>query len=109
MAKSQNKCNRSRTKTFFEGSRVSKIGPRTGPKLVPNRVFDAEALRKPLESFLERSWKPQEPEKNKLGTALGRLGPKKGAEIGGPKSDPKTLQDAFRSPRGAKRLPGSNT
>ena len=29
---------------------------RTGSKLAPNRIFDAEALKKPLESLLERSW-----------------------------------------------------
>ena len=26
------------------------------PKLVPNGIFDAEALEKPLESLSERSW-----------------------------------------------------
>ena len=36
-----------------------KHGAKTGPKSVPNRIFDAEALEKPLESswtLLERSW-----------------------------------------------------
>ena len=36
------------------------------PKLVPNRVFDAEALRKPLENLLERSWRLQGPIKSYL-------------------------------------------
>jgi len=38
--------------------------------LVPDLIFDAEALGKPLESFLERSWRLLEPEKI-VGVALG--------------------------------------
>ena len=34
-----------------------------GPKWGPNRNFDAEAVRKPLGSLLERSWKLLEPKK----------------------------------------------
>ena len=94
-------------KPYFLRSRVSKIGPQTGPKLVPNRIFDAEALRKPLESLLERSWRPLEPKKKQLGMALGRLGPKKGAKIGGQNRTlnrskmPLGAQEAPRGRRGA--------
>ena len=35
-----------------------------GPKWGPNRIFDAEAFRKPLEGPLERSWKLPEPKKS---------------------------------------------
>ena len=41
-----------------------------GPKLDPNRFFDAEALRKPLGGLLERSWRPPEPKKNNTGGLL---------------------------------------
>ena len=34
-----------------------------GPKRDLNRIFDAEALRKPLGGLLERSWKLLEPKK----------------------------------------------
>ena len=44
--------------------------PKVDPKWVPNRIFDAEALRKPLESLLEASGA----ETKKLGTALCRFG-----------------------------------
>ena len=33
------------------------------PKSDPNRIFDGEALRKPLGGLLERSWKLLEPKK----------------------------------------------
>ena len=36
------------------------------PKLGPNRIFDAEALRKPLGGLLERSWRLLEPKKVSL-------------------------------------------
>ena len=42
--------------------------------LAPNRIFDAEAFRKPLESLLERSWKPLEPKKVSLEASWSRLG-----------------------------------
>ena len=45
-----------------------------GPKWVPNRIFDAEALRKPLGALLERSWTLLEPKKTNLEPLLGRLG-----------------------------------
>ena len=76
------KHNTSHTKTYLLGSRVSKIGPQTGPKLVPNRIFDAEALRKPLESLLERSWRPQEPKKRSWERLLAGLGPKREGKMG---------------------------
>ena len=34
-----------------------------GPKSDPNRIFDAEALRKALGGLLERSWRLLEPKK----------------------------------------------
>ena len=34
---------------------------KNGATVVPNRIFDAEAFGKPLESLLEHSWRPQEP------------------------------------------------
>ena len=45
-----------------------------GPKLDPNRIFDAEALRKPLGGLLERSWRPLEPKKVSLEASWSRLG-----------------------------------
>ena len=45
-----------------------------GPKRGPNRIFDAEALRKPLGALLERSWTLLEPKKTNLEPLLGRLG-----------------------------------
>ena len=44
------------------------------PKRGPNRIFDAEALRKPLGALLERSWTLLEPKKTNLEPLLGRLG-----------------------------------
>ena len=34
-----------------------------GPKLDPNRIFDAEGLRKPLGGLLDPSWRLLEPKK----------------------------------------------
>ena len=45
-----------------------------GPKSDPNRIFDAEALRKPLEGLLERSWRLLEPKKVSLEASWSRLG-----------------------------------
>ena len=45
------------------------------PKRGPNRIFDAEALRKPLGALLERSWTLLEPKKltwNRSWAVLGR-------------------------------------
>ena len=39
----------------FQAPGPSQNSSKTGPKLVPNRIFDAEALEKPLENLLERS------------------------------------------------------
>ena len=47
-----------------------------GPTLDPNRIFDAEAFRKPLGGLLERSWRLLEPKKqswNRSWSALGGL------------------------------------
>ena len=81
-----------------------------GPKRGPNRIVDAEALRKPLGGLLERSWSFLEPKKVILESLLAALGglsrqvsAKKGSKMGpictlrflvfevpswGPKSDP---------------------
>ena len=45
-----------------------------GPKLDPNRIFDAEALRKPLGGLLERSWRLLEPKKVSLEASWSALG-----------------------------------
>ena len=41
-----------------------------GLKWGPNRIFDAEALRKPLKAFMERSCRPPSPPKSNLGRLL---------------------------------------
>ena len=79
-------------------SRASKIGPQTGPKLVPNRIFDAEALRKPLESLLERSWRPQEPKKRSWERLLAGLGPKRVPKLGS-KIGPQTALRCLLEPK----------
>ena len=53
-----------------------------GPKWDPNRIFDAEALRKPLGSLLERSWRPLEPKKVSL-EASWRLSAGDLGDVGG--------------------------
>ena len=45
-----------------------------GAKWGPNRIFDAEALRKPLGGLLERSWRLLEPKKVTLEASWSRLG-----------------------------------
>ena len=45
-----------------------------GPKWDPNRIFDAEALRKPLGGLLERSWRLLEPKKVSLEASWSGLG-----------------------------------
>ena len=40
----------------------------------PNRIFDAEALRKPLGGILERSWRLLEPKKVSLEASWNPLG-----------------------------------
>ena len=45
-----------------------------GPEWDPNRIFDAEALRKPLGGLLERSWRLLEPKKVSLEASWSRLG-----------------------------------
>ena len=44
-----------------------------GSKRGPNRIFDAEALEKPLESLLERSWTILERSWSALGALLDAL------------------------------------
>ena len=55
-----------KSKAFFLRSRVNR-------KSDPNRIFDAEALRRPLGGLLERSWTLLEPKKTKLESLLGAL------------------------------------
>ena len=98
-------------KPYFLSSRASKIGPKTGSKLVPNRIFDAEALRTPLESLLERSWKRQEPKKRSWERLWSGLGPKRGAKMGaeiGPQNAPRCLQEARTAQEGSKKPLGAN-
>ena len=45
-----------------------------GPKLDPNRIFDAEALRKPLGGLLDRSWRLLEPKKQSWNRSWSALG-----------------------------------
>ena len=47
----------------FSGARALFGGPKVRPKWGPNRNFDAEGVRKPLGSLLERSWGLLEPKK----------------------------------------------
>ena len=47
---------------------------KTDPKLVPNLIFDAEALEKPLDSLLEHSWRLLEPKKKSLDRSWAVLG-----------------------------------
>ena len=46
--------------------------PKVNLKWVPNRIFDAEALGKPLGTLLERSWRPLEPKKVSLEASWSR-------------------------------------
>ena len=39
---------------FFSSPRVSFWTPKMGPKWGPNRILDAEGVKKPLGSLLER-------------------------------------------------------
>ena len=48
---------------YFSSPRVTLWTPKIGPKWNPNRIFDAEPLRNPLGSLLERSWMLLEPKK----------------------------------------------
>ena len=55
-AKSQTNAGHVRRKPYSEAPGPPQNRSRTDPKLVPNRIFQAEALEKPLESLSERSW-----------------------------------------------------
>ena len=77
------------------------MGLKTGLKLVPKRVFDAEAFRKPLESLLERSWRHQEPNSRGWERLLAELGQKrvpKWEQKMGAESGPRCLQEPKRLP-----------
>ena len=58
----------------FDGPGPPKTGPKRVQNWVPNRIFDAEALDKPLESLLERSWTLLERSWTTLGALLDALG-----------------------------------
>ena len=87
-------------------SRGGIFAPKMGPT-ISNRIFVAEAFREPLESLLERSWRPQDLKYRSWERLLAELGPK-GEPKWEPKWEPKTVQHAFGSPRGSKRSPGSH-
>ena len=63
----------------------------TGPERDPNRIFDAEALRKPLGGLLERSWRPLEPKKVSL-EASWRLSAGDLGDVGGLMANKKRQQ-----------------
>ena len=82
------------------------------PKWDPNRIFDAEALRKSLGGLLERSWSLLEPKKVILESLLAaleglsrqvsakkgsKLGPQKGVQNGTPSQD--SSKSSARGPR----------
>ena len=58
---------------FFSSPGVSFWTPKMGPKWGPNRNFDAEGVRKPPGSLLERSWTLLEPKKVIGDRLLGAL------------------------------------
>ena len=60
----------------FSSPGVSFWTPKIRPKWGPNRIFDAEALRNPLGSLLERSWSLLEPKKVIMESLLGRKEPR---------------------------------
>ena len=64
-----------KSKAFFSKQKM-------GPKWGPNRIFDAEAVRKPLGGFLERSWRLLEPKKVSL-EASWRLSAGDLGDVGG--------------------------
>jgi len=85
--------------------------PKSDPKPVQNWFQIASSTRRPSESLWRASWNALgglRSRKKEVGNGSWAAWAPKGCQNWGPKSDPKTLQDAFRSPRGAKRLPGSN-
>ena len=100
MVKSQ-KCNTSHTKTLLlkvQGlQNRAQNGVKIGSKSHLRRGDPQNASREALGAFLEASGA----EKKKLGTALGRLGPQKGAKIGGPN---RTLKRS-KMPLGAQEAP----
>ena len=50
------------------------FGVQNCSKWVPNRIIDAEGVRKPLDWLLERSWKPSGPKKSSSEASWSRLG-----------------------------------
>ena len=85
--------------------------PTSDPKPVQNWFQIASSTRRPSESLWRASWNALgglRSRKKEVGNGSWAAWAQKGCQNWKPKSDPKTLQDAFRSPRGAKRLPGSN-
>ena len=85
--------------------------PKTGSKLVPNRIFDAETLRTPLERLLELSRKPQEPKKRSWERLWSGLGPKRGAKMGAEiesQNAPRCFQEAKTVQEGSKKPLGTD-
>ena len=64
----------SRENLNFDGPGHPKTCLKTGPKLVPNLIFDAEALEKPLESLSVASWTLLERSWSALGRSYSALG-----------------------------------
>ena len=49
---------------FFSSPGVSFWTPKMGPEWGPNRIFDAEGVKKPLASLFGRSWRLLGPKKS---------------------------------------------
>ena len=77
------------------------LEPKVGPKRGPNRILDADAFGRPLESLLERSWRLLEPKKV-VGVALGPSWSDLTAEKHPKKNPPRTngapIPTAFKPP-----------
>ena len=110
IVKSQ-KCNTSHTRTLFllvQGlQNRAQNGVKIGSKSHLRRGDPRNASREALGAFLEASGT----EKKKLGTALCRFGPKKGAKMGAkmaPQNAPRCLHEAKMLQEGSKRPLGTD-
>ena len=56
---------------FFSSPGVSFWTPKMGPEWGPNRIFDAEGVKKPLASLFGRSWSLLGPKKSNWKRLLG--------------------------------------
>ena len=79
---------------FFK-SQAQFLEPKLGPKLDPNRIFDAEGLGKSLGSFLDLSWRLLEPKKQSWNRSWPLLEVSQDSfhQKKGPKWDPKRSSD----------------